>query len=142
MPRALGRLLLVISGLGFPLSQIVIRRSGRRGAFLVEGVTTALLIRDAYLVASGTPARLAPGPRALLYAELAVAACASAVGLRALTDQGISEITSRTPDEVELLRRAVLGTLFGLHTWRFAIYLGLDRGLGKRRSRSRAAIRP
>ena len=76
MPRAVGLPLLVLSGLGFPLSQLAIGKLGRHGALLVEGITTALLIKDTYLVASGAPARLEPVPRALLYAELGVAACA------------------------------------------------------------------
>jgi hypothetical protein len=132
MPRAVGLPLLVLSGLGFPLSQLAIGKLGRHGALLVEGITTALLIRDTYLVANGAPARLEPVPRALLYAELGVAACASALGLCALSDRGLSEATRRTPDAGEILRRAVLGTLFGLHTWRFTIYLGLARGLAGR----------
>jgi len=134
MPRAIGLPLLALSGLGFPLSQFAIARLGRQGALLVAGITTALLARDAYVAASGTPARLAPVPKALLYAELAVAACASALGLRALRDQGISEATSRTPGAGEMLRRAALGTLFGLHTWRFAIYLGLAEPSPRRAS--------
>ena len=88
MPRAVGLPLLVLSGMGFPLSQLAIGKLGRHGALLVEGITTALLIRDTYLVASGAPARLEPVSRALLYAELGVAACASALGLRALSDRG------------------------------------------------------
>ena len=129
MPRAIGLPLLVLSGLGFPLSQVAMARLGRPGALLVAGITTALLARDAYLVASGTPARLALVPKALLYVELAAATCASALGLRALRDHGMREATSRTPGSEEVLRRAALGTLFGLQTWRFAIYLGLARGV-------------
>ena len=128
MRRALGLPLFALSGLGFPLSQLAIASLGRRGALLVEAVTSALLARDAYLLASGTPARLAPVPKALLYAELAVAAWASALGLRALRSSGASEAASRTPGAGEVLRRIALGTLFGLHTWRLAIYLGLARG--------------
>jgi hypothetical protein len=132
MLRPLGLTVIVLSSLGFPLSQLAIGKLGRRGAVLVEGVTTALLVRDAYLVAAGNPARLEPLPTALLYAELAVAACGSALGLRALTDHGLREATSPTPGAGEVLRRAALGTLFGLHTWRYAIYLGLHRDLSRR----------
>ena len=102
MPRAVGLPLLVLSGLGFPLSQLAIGKLGRHGALLVEGITTALLIKDTYLVANGAPARLEPVPRALLYAELGVAACASALGLRALSDRGMAEATRRTPDAGEI----------------------------------------
>jgi hypothetical protein len=35
---ALGRLVLVVSGMGFPLTQAVIARFGRRGAAVAEGV--------------------------------------------------------------------------------------------------------
>jgi hypothetical protein len=132
LPRALGLPLLALSGLGFPLSQFAVGEFGRRGALVVVSVTTALLLRDAYLVASGVPARLEPVPKALLHAELAVATIGSLLGLRALTDRGIAEATGRTSDAGEILRRAALGTLFGLHTWRFAIFLRLDRGLSER----------
>jgi hypothetical protein len=61
-PRTLlGQIVLAVSGLGFPLTQAVIARGGRRGAIVAEGVA--------------------------------------------------------------------VGQLFGLHTYRFWIYLGPDRGL-------------
>jgi len=129
---------LVLSGLGFPLSQVAISRQGRRGAVLVEGISTALLARDAYLVSSGTLGRLRPVPAVLLSLEFGAALCASVLGLRTLTSQGIDEATRRRPGKVEFLRRAALGTLFGLHSSRFAIYLGADRGLAARRPTSGA----
>ena len=46
----LGGLVLVLSGLGFPLTQAVIARFGRRGALVAEGVAVGLLVRDAALV--------------------------------------------------------------------------------------------
>ncbi len=127
LPRPVGLPILVVSGLGFPLCQVAIAKLGQRGALLVEGITSALLVRDAYLVASGAPSRLRPIPGALPYVELAVAACASVLGLRAFTDRGLTEATSRSPSAGEVLRRAALGTLFGVHTGRFAVYLGLGR---------------
>ena len=62
----LGGIVLVVSGLGFPLTQAVIARCGRRGAVVAEGVAVGLLVRDAALVESGLSARLQPLPRRLL----------------------------------------------------------------------------
>ncbi len=129
LSRVIGPPLLVLSGLGFPMSQLAIRRLGRSGAIIVEGVTTALAARDTYLVVSGVPDRLRLVPAGLLYAELAMAAVASVLGLRVLIDHETLQAAPRPAGVQELLRRVALGTLFGLHTWRFAIYLGAHRGM-------------
>lgn len=131
--RPAGLPFLVISGLGFPLSQMAIRRLGRSGAAVVVGVTTALLFRDAYLVSSGAPRGLRPVPAALLYLELGTALMASVLGLLALTSRGLAETTVQAPGVLEVARRVALGTLFGLHTWRFAIYVGMDSRSGEER---------
>ena len=84
MPHALGVLILVLSGLGFPLTQLVIARFGRRGAIVADGVSAGLLVRDVALVRLGAPRRLRPVPAALLWLELGAAAVASVVGLGAV----------------------------------------------------------
>lgn len=130
MHWATGRAVLVLSGFGFPLTQLVIAQFGRRGAAVVEVVTTGLLIRDAVLVGSGAPEHLRRGPAVMLHLELAAAAVASAAGVRAIA-AGTTQMGSERPwvDVVEGARRAAVGTLFGLHTLRWWIYLSPDRGL-------------
>jgi hypothetical protein len=135
-----GLLLLVVSGLGFPLSQVAIAVLGRRGAALVETVVAAFLVRDARLLSDGT-ARRPPMPGALLCLELAAACLAGILGLRSLTSHGLRDATARRPGAVELVRRVALGALFGLHTWRLAISLGTER-VSDRRSRPGGSDHP
>jgi hypothetical protein len=128
MPPALGALILVASGLGFPLTQFVIVRFGRRGAIVAEGVSAGLLVRDVTLVKLGAPRRLSRMPSLLLWFELAAAAIASVAGLGAVSSPRISP--TRSPAGiVEGIRQAAVGVLFGVHTYRFWIYLRPDRGL-------------
>ena len=124
----LGRIVLVLSGLGFPLTQAVIARGGRPGAVVAEGVAVGLLVRDVALVRTGVPARLQPLPRLLLRLELGAAALAALTGLAAIArpDQRVGPSTRGA---LEVARRLAVGVLFGLHTYRFRIYLGADRGL-------------
>lgn len=130
MHRTTGRIVLVLSGAGFPLTQLVIARFGRRGACVVEVVTAGLLVRDAVLVGSGAPTRLRRGPAVLLHLELAAAAVATAAGVRPMAIGTTQMRTGRAGiDAIEATRRAAVGTLFGLHTLRWWIYLGPDRGL-------------
>ena len=68
-PR-LGQLVLVLSGSGFPLTQLAIRRLGRRGALVTESVCVGLAVRDAAMIATGAPARLRRGPALLLWPVL------------------------------------------------------------------------
>jgi hypothetical protein len=127
---ALGGAVLALSGAGFPLTQLAIRALGRRGATLVGAVTAGLLVRDVYLVATGTPGRLQPGPARLLWAETAVAALATGAGLVLLRDPDVASARQpgwRVP-RGELVRRLAVGTLFGLHTMRYRIYLGPGSG--------------
>jgi hypothetical protein len=124
----LGRAILVTSGLGFPLTQAVIARFGRAGAIVAEGVAAGLLVRDCALVARGAPGRLRPFPATLLWLELGAAGLASIAGLAAIRRP--RQRLDRTPAGVlEALRRGSVGLLFGLHTYRFWIYLQPDHGL-------------
>ena len=123
----LGRAMLVTSGLGFPLTQAVIACFGRGGAVAAEGVAVGLLVRDCAMVAGGAPRRLRPFPAALLWLELGAAGLASIAGLAAIRRPRQS--LDRTPaGMVEALRRGAVGLLFGLHTYRYWIYLQPDHG--------------
>lgn len=125
-----GRLVMVASGMGFPLTQVAVSRMGRRGAILAEGVAVGLLARDAALIAAGTPRRLSTGPARLLYAETAVATAAVVLGLPLLADRDPrARVRSPRPTRLETMRRVAVGTLFGLHSWRYRIYLSPSRGL-------------
>ena len=127
---SVGGAVLVVSGMGFPLTQLAIRRFDRRGALAVEAVSVGLLARDAAMIAAGTPRRLRRGPALLLWLEAGAAALAALTGLRLLADgQALEGASAARPSRVEAVRRAALGTLFGLHTMRFRIYLSPDRGL-------------
>ena len=130
MPPRMGRLVLAVSGMGFPLTQLAIRRLGRRGAVIVEATCGGLLVRDAAMIAGGAPRRLRRGPAVLLWLEGAAAAAAVVMGLGPLVDARAREraLESR-PDRLEAVRRLAIGTLFGLHTLRFRIFLQPDHGL-------------
>ncbi len=142
MNGSLGRVILGLSGSGFPLTQAVIRRFGRCGAVVVAGVTGGLLVRDVAMIADGVPKRLAPGPARLLYLEAAAAGAATAAGIALLRDPGVAAARTdgwRVPRQ-ELVRRFAVGALFGLHTMRFRIYL--SPGSGRREPAEAAALVP
>ena len=84
MSQRIWRAVLVVSGLGFPLTQLVIRRFGRPGAVVVEVVCGGLLVRDAVLIATGVPGLLRRGPATLLWLEVATGVAAVLTGLRPL----------------------------------------------------------
>jgi hypothetical protein len=129
MRRRMGRVVLVASGLGFPLTQVAVRWLGRPGALVVEGVAVGLLARDAALIASGTPSRLEPLPAALLYTETAMAALAAATCLPMVVDPAArARALEPRPSAPEVVRRVAVGAMFGFHTWRFSIYLRPDHG--------------
>ena len=129
MSRQVGNVVLSLSGIGFPLTQLAIARFGRRGTLVAEGVSVGLLVRDAAMVRAGVPGRLRAFPALLLRLELAAAAAAAVLGIRpALGRMDAATAPWGTADRLELARRVAVGTLFGLHTWRFRIYLAPDRG--------------
>ena len=84
MRRASGSIVVALSAAGYPLTQLVIRRWGVRGAAAAECVCAGLAIRDASMVASGVPGRLRRFPAALLRLELAVGVVATLAGLHPL----------------------------------------------------------
>jgi hypothetical protein len=129
MAPRLGRLVLALSSMGFPLTQMAIRRLGRPGAIVTEGVCVGLAVRDAAMIAAGTPGRLRRGPAVLLWLELGAALTAAGLGLRpASGTTEINHATDARPDRWETARRASVGLLFGLHTMRFWIYVQPDHG--------------
>jgi hypothetical protein len=130
MSPRLGQVVLGLGSAGFPLTQLAIRRLGRPGAIITEGVCVGVAVRDAALIASGAPSRLRRGPAFLLWLELVAAVMAAVTGARLTSDPGASaRADTPKPDRMETARRAMVGLLFGLHTMRFRIYLRPDHGL-------------
>jgi len=128
MPRPIAKLVLGLSAGGYPLTQTLIRRSGVRGARVVEAVCVGLVLRDAAMIAGGAPQRLRPVPARLLWLEFSAGVIASATGLRLLRRAGAIEAAASSPNRLEVVRRAAVTALFGLHTIRFWIFLQPDRG--------------
>lgn len=120
--------MLVMSALGYPLTQVAIQRLGRRGALVVQAVCSGLLARDAAMLALGAPSRLRRGPALLLRCDAIVAAAAVLTGLRLVLEQDAWEKARQQQTPSEALRRGAVGLLFGLHTVRFWIYLQPDKG--------------
>ncbi len=119
MNPTLGRIVLGLSAVGYPLTEFAIRRLGRRGAVVTEVACCGLAVRDAAMVVGGLPSRLRRGPAILLWMELAVAVAASGLGLKAAMDDGSSKRANAAPGSAEMARRVAVGALFGLHTVRF-----------------------
>ncbi|MGP8159895.1 MAG: hypothetical protein ACLQGJ_01545 [Candidatus Dormibacteria bacterium] len=128
MDPRLGKLILGLSAAGYPLTELTIRKLGRRGAIITETVCVGLAARDAAMVIGGAPGRLRRGPALLLWLELAAAVAATGLGALRAMDGGAAERLATRPDAVEVSRRAAVATLFGLHTVRFRIYLQPDSG--------------
>ena len=125
MRREIGWLAIGASAVGFPLTEVVLQRGGKRGAVVVESVCVGLAFRDASMVAGGSPKRLQRIPAWLLYLELAAAVVASLAASRSLL---IERPETSKPDVVEIVRRGAVCALFCLHTVRFHIYLSPDQG--------------
>jgi len=79
----LGKVLLVFSLAGLPLTLFLLRRVGRRGGLLVDAGCGVLFVRDVTMIATGTPAKLRVLPRVLLFVEVATSGLASFSGLLA-----------------------------------------------------------
>ena len=130
-PR-LGKIVLGLSAAGYPLTELAIRRLGRRGAVITEVACCGLAVRDAAMVMAGVPTRLRRGPAILLWMELAAAVAASGLGLKSALDDDTRTCARADAGPAEMARRVAVGALFGLHTVRFRIYLRPDQG--RRRS--------
>jgi hypothetical protein len=126
-PRV-GESVLILSAAGYPLTQLAIRRLGRRGAVVTEMACAGLALRDAAMIAAGVPARLRRGPAILLWLELGAAVAAAGLGLQLAVDADASARPASQPGPAEIGRRVAVGVLFGLHTVRFWIYLRPDQG--------------
>ena len=129
MRRTVGAVVLGLSACGYPLTQLVVRRWGVRGAAVVESVCVGLATRDAAMVAGGVPGRLRRVPAALLRVELAAGLVASLAGLRPLLrarSAGQAAATGTCAEDG--VRRAAVAVLFAVHTVRFGIYLRPDQG--------------
>lgn len=130
MPRAVGRMVLALSAMGYPLTQLAIRRCRLGGALIVQTACCGLLVRDALMVAGGVPGQLRRGPALLLWLETAAATAATLLSLRPLVDADArARAALPDPDRPDVARRSAIATLFVLHTIRFWIYLQPDRGL-------------
>ena len=127
MKRAIGAVVLGLSACGYPLTQLVIRRWGVRGAAITESVCAGLAVRDTSMVAAGVPGRLRRVPAALLRLELAAGVTASLAGLVPLLSARPAGRGGGTA-AAENVRRAAVAALFTMHTIRFGIYLRPDRG--------------
>ena len=120
--------------LGIVAAPVVTQRYGRRGGLGVLGGISVLLVRDATMALTGTPARLKMLPRVLLCLELASAATATCLGLAAwLRPAGPVRAQSESPEPVanSLLKTAASSSAaltFLLHTSRQAIYLTPGQG--------------
>src|SRR5271165_1742860 len=123
MSPRVGKSVLGLSAMGYPLTQLAIRRLGRRGAVVIEMACAGLALRDAAMIAAGVPARLRRGPAILLWLELGAAVAGAGLGLNLLIDEGASIRASSQPGPAEMARRIAVGMMFGLHTLRFWIYL-------------------
>ena len=126
MRREVGWLAIGASAVGYPVTEVVLQRGGKRGAVVVESACVGLAFRDASMVAGGSPKRLQRIPAGLLYLELAAAVVASLAASRSLLiDKGAD---TPKPDVVEIVRRGAVCALFCLHTVRFHIYLSPGQG--------------
>lgn len=129
MKRAAGAVVLGLSACGYPLTQLVIRRWGRRGAAIAECACAGLAIRDASMVAAGVPGRLRRVPALLLLLELGAGLTAALAGLAPLLSaQPGGKAASGSTRASDRARRAAVAALFAIHTIRFAIYLRPDQG--------------
>ena len=143
MRRTVGGVVLGLSACGYPLTQLVVRRWGVRGAVVAEVVCAGLAVRDATMVAAGVPGRLRPVPAALLRLELAAATAASLAGLGALV--GVRSPAGGSAARVgaaEVVRRVATATLFAVHTVRFGIYLRPGQGRRARPPGAASAVAP
>ncbi len=130
MHQGLGVVLAVVSGSGFPLTQLAIARLGRPGAAVVGAVTVGILAIDVARIATRETATEDRRQAALLYAETAVAALATVANLALVTEQGRAAAQARgwRVGRVELVRRGLLGLLFGMRAGSYRSHLRIGDG--------------
>jgi len=129
MKRATGVIVLGLSACGYPLTQLVIRRWGTRGAAIAECACAGLAIRDASMIASGVPGKLRRVPAVLLFLELGAGVAASLAGLPSLLSaQPAGRAAAARTCTADRVRRGSVAALFAIHTIRFGIYLRPDQG--------------
>jgi hypothetical protein len=122
--RASGYVLLVAAVTGAALGARAPQRWGRAGGGLLLAGLSALLARDVAMIASGTPGRLRPLPRVLLFAETVCAGMGIAVGARPW-------LNPDPPQPVTLSGLAGSGlatATFTIHAIRQLIYLSPGQG--------------
>ena len=129
MKHVTGVIVVGLSACGYPLTQLVVRRWGVRGAAVAECVCAGLVIRDASMVAGGVPGRLRRVPAGLLFLELGAGVVTSLAGLPPLPSaQPTDQAGSARIRAADNIRRAAVPVLFAIHTVRFGIYLHPDHG--------------
>lgn len=129
MDSRVGKAVLGLSGAGYAITQLAIRRFGRRGAAVVEVACVGLLARDVVMIARGAPKALRAGPAALLWLECAAATVAAGTNIRMIAEPNPADTAASRPCiPAEAVRRLAIATLFGLHTARFWIYLQPGQG--------------
>ena len=128
MNPKLGKFVLSLSAVGYPLIQLAIRRLGQRGAIIAEAACAGLAVRDAAMIVAGVPVRLRHWPAFMLYLELGAATAAAALGLRLAIGEEAVGRADMPAHALEVARRSAVATLFALHTARFWIYLQPDQG--------------
>ncbi len=129
MKRPVGYVALGLIGMGFPLTQVGIRRFGTAGAVAVEALAVGMLARDLRLVATGAPRSMRRTPAVLLQLEASAAAIASALGVRLIiSEEARARALAQRPVAPEIARRVALGMMFGMRSWRSRIALQPDHG--------------
>jgi hypothetical protein len=129
MKPKVGYLALGLVGMGFPVTQVVIRRFGRAGAVAVEAASVCVLARDLGQVAAGAPRTMRRGAAVLLWLETLAAAVASVLGLRLILNAE-ARLRALDPRPVgpEVARRFALGAMFGMGSMRLRSSLQPDDG--------------
>jgi hypothetical protein len=121
--------LLAAGTIGAPVTQFAIKHMGRTGAIVGAAGCGALLVRDAFLFASGTTHELKRGPAGLLDFEVVIGAVALGLTIRLILDDKALKVAMgggrSTPD---IVRRLTTAAMYGIHTARYTIYLRPDQG--------------
>jgi hypothetical protein len=111
----------VLAGVGFPISQLAIRRFGRPGAAGVTAVSGGILAADLANLATG---RSQGNLRRLVRLEAGAAGAATVAGAFLLLDPVVKDAVDKgwRVGRPELLRRVALGLMFGLLSARLRLH--------------------